>query len=43
LYHLMYRIRGACFKKCIVRFAESELTLGEMSCIERFVVLNKLR
>jgi len=32
------RVRGACFNKCIKRFAESELTLGEMACVDRCVV-----
>jgi len=32
------RVRDACFQKCIHRFAESEVSLGEGSCVDRCVV-----
>jgi len=32
------RVRGACFNKCIKRFAEAELSLGEVACVDRCVV-----
>jgi len=30
-------VRGACFKKCIERFGDSDFTIGETACVDRCV------
>lgn len=37
-HHGACRVRDACFQKCIHRFDESSVSLGEGSCVDRCVV-----
>lgn len=35
----LFRVRDACFTKCIHRFAEAEISPGEGTCIDRYETL----
>lgn len=34
---LMIRMGAVCFKKCVVQYNDTELQVGEMTCIDRCV------
>mgnify|MGYP002390345419 CR=1 FL=1 len=34
---VLHRVSETCFKKCIAKYGEGELQVGEMTCIDRCV------
>lgn len=34
---LFYRIATSCAKKCVVKYHDSDLSVGEMTCVDRCV------
>ncbi len=35
--HAFFRMSSMCFKKCVARYVDNELAVGEMTCVDRCV------